>query len=167
MAQVNPTPRGKTLTPNLVIHDCAKAIDFYKRALGAEEVMRMMAPDGRSVWHAELRIGDALIFCNDEMRGMGPAAPTADRPVPVQMWLGVPDCDAAYRRATEAGAQGAMPPADMFWGDRCASITDPFGYVWSFAQHVRDMTAEEMRRAGEEFARKMAAKGGPGTQPAA
>lgn len=80
MAGVNPIPQGMhTVTPNLVIRDCAKAIEFYKRALGAQEVSRFPAPDGKSVWHAELRIGDSIVFMNDEMPGMGRPAPTPTR----------------------------------------------------------------------------------------
>ncbi|BDG02962.1 VOC family protein [Anaeromyxobacter oryzae] len=156
MAGVQPIPKGMhTLTPSLVIRDCAKAIDFYKRALGAQEISRMAAPDGKSIWHAELRIGDSVVFLSDEMPGMSRPAPTADAPVPVTMWLYVNDCDAAFKKATAAGAKSLMPPADMFWGDRCAGVSDPFGYAWSFATHQKDMTEEEMRRAGEEFARSM------------
>jgi uncharacterized glyoxalase superfamily protein PhnB len=156
MAGVNPIPKGiHTLTPNLVLRDCTKAIDFYKRALGAQEVSRMPAPDGKHIWHAELRIGDSTVFMNDEMPGMGRPAPTPDAPVPVTMWLYVPDCDEAFRRATSGGAKSTMEPADMFWGDRCASVADPFGYLWSFATRQKELTTEEMRRAGEEFARKM------------
>ncbi|HEX9402540.1 MAG TPA: VOC family protein [Anaeromyxobacter sp.] len=155
MASVKPVPEGMhTVTPNLTIRDCAKAIDFYKRALGAQEISRMPAPDGKSIWHAELRIGDSVVFMNDEMPGMGRPAPSADQPVPVTMWLYVPDCDAAYKKAVQAGAKETMKPADMFWGDRCAGIADPFGYVWSFATHTKDLTNEEMKRAGEEFARQ-------------
>jgi uncharacterized glyoxalase superfamily protein PhnB len=158
MARVDPIPQGMhTLTPNLVVRDCARAIEFYKRALGAKEVSRMPAPDGKHIWHAELRIGDSIVFLNDEMPGMGRPAPSAEAPVPVTMWLYVNDCDDAFRRARDAGATSTMEPADMFWGDRCASIADPFGYMWSFATHQKDMTAEEMRRAGEEFARSMPA----------
>jgi PhnB protein len=165
MATVNPIPKGlHTLTPNLVLRDCAKAIEFYKRALGAQEVSRMPAPDGKTIWHAELRIGDSTIYVNDEMPGMGAGAPTADHPVPVTMWLYVPDCDAAYDRAVKAGANSTMAPADMFWGDRCSGVTDPFGYVWSFATRQKELTQEEMRRAGEQFAREMAQKQGQGAQ---
>ncbi len=154
MAGVNPIPQGMhTLTPNLVHHDCAKAIDFYKRAFGAQEVTRFPAPDGKKIWHAELRIGDSIFYMNDEM--MGASAPSAEHPAPVTMWLYVKDTDAAYRKACDAGAKSTMQPEDMFWGDRCAGVADPFGYVWSFATHVKDLTQEEMRRAGEEFARKM------------
>ncbi len=156
MAGVNPVPEGMhTLTPNLVLRDCSRAIDFYKRALGADERARMPSPDGKKIWHAELRIGDSLFFLNDEMPGMGRPAPTADDPVPVTMWLYVPDCDAAFKRAVDAGARPTYPPADMFWGDRCAGVADPFGYVWSFATHQKDLTEEEMRRAGQEFAKTM------------
>ena len=154
MATVNPIPPGMhTLTPNLVLRDCAKAIDFYKKALEAQEIARMPAPDGKSVWHAELKIGDSVFFLNDEMPGMGRPAPSAKDPAPVTMWLYVPDADAAYRRAIGAGAKSTMEPADMFWGDRCAGVADPYGYFWSFATHKKDVTPEEMRKAGEEFAR--------------
>ena len=156
MATVNPIPQGMhTLTPNLVLRECAKAIDFYKQALGAQEVVRMPAPDGKSIWHAELKIGDSIFFAADEMPGMSPPAPSAKDPVPVTMWLYVPDTDAAYRKAIGAGAKSLMEPADMFWGDRCAGVMDPYGYRWSFATHKKDLTPEEMRRAGEEFARSM------------
>jgi PhnB protein len=154
MAAANPVPQGMhTVTPNLVVHECAKAIDFYKGALGAQEVARMPAPDGKSVWHAELKIGDSMVFLNDEMPGMGRPAPSAKDPVPLTFWLYVPDADAAYKKALAAGAKSTMEPADMFWGDRCAGVADPYGYLWSFATHEKDLTPEEMRRAGEEFAR--------------
>jgi uncharacterized glyoxalase superfamily protein PhnB len=157
MARVNPIPQGMhTLTPNLVLRDCAKAIAFYQQALGAKEVSRFMAPDGKSVWHAELQVGDSKVFVNDEMPGMGATAPSPDRPVPVTMWLYVPDCDAAYRQATAAGATGTSEPSDMFWGDRCAGIVDPYGYMWTFATRQKELTRDEMKRAGEEFARRMA-----------
>jgi uncharacterized glyoxalase superfamily protein PhnB len=157
MAQVNPIPEGvHTVTPNLVLRDCAKAIEFYKKAFGATEVSRFPAPDGKSIWHAELRIGDSVVFMNDEMPGMSPTPPDAQHRAPVTMWLYVDDCDAAYRRALDAGGKSTMEPADMFWGDRCAGVADPFGYAWSFSTHVKDLTQEEMRRAGEEFARSQA-----------
>jgi uncharacterized glyoxalase superfamily protein PhnB len=156
MAAVKPIPEGAhTLTPNLVLRDCAKAIAFYEKALGAKETSRMNAPDGKSIWHAELKIGDSTFYVNDEMPGMGRGAPSADAPAPVTLWLYVKDCDAAFQRAVDAGAKPMMKPADMFWGDRCAGVADPYGYWWSFATHQKDMTQEEMRRAGEEFARQM------------
>jgi PhnB protein len=158
MANTRPIPQGfHTMTPNLVIRDCAKAIEFYKRALGAQQIMRMPAPDGKSIWHAELKIGDSIFFMNDEMPGMTQSAPSADRPSPVTLWIYTQDCDASYQRAIDAGATSKMKPDDAFWGDRIAAVVDPFGYQWSFATHVKDMTEEEMRRAGEEFARTMGA----------
>lgn len=158
MAGVERVPKDMpTLTPNLVFRDAARAIEFYKRALGAREDARMMSPDGRSVWHAQLRIGSSTIFVNDEMPGMTRPAPTADAPAAVTMWLYTEDCDAAFQRAVDAGATPTYPPEDMFWGDRCAGVADPYGYVWSFATHVRDLTEDEVRRAGEEFARSFAA----------
>jgi PhnB protein len=159
MARVSPIPKGMhTLTPGLVLRDAVKAIEFYKKALGAQEVTRMMAPDGKSLWHAELRIGDSVIYLGDEMPGMSRPAPTPANPSPVTLWLHVEDCDAAYRRALGAGARSTMEPADMFWGDRCGGVSDPFGYQWSFSTHQKDLTDAEMRRAGEEFARSMAGK---------
>jgi len=154
MAGVDPIPKDMpTLTPNLVVRDAARAIDFYRRALGAREDARMMSPDGRTVWHAQLRIGGSTLFVNDEIPGMTKPAPTPEAPVPVTLWLYVEDCDAAFQRAVDAGAKPTMPPADMFWGDRCSAVVDPFGYAWSFSTHVRDMTDDEVRRAGEEFVR--------------
>lgn len=159
MAGVSPIPQGmRTVTPNLILRDCAKAIEFYQRALGAQEISRFPAPDGRGIWHAELRIGDSVVFVNDEMPGMPQTAPTAEAPAPVTMWLYVRDCDAAFHHAVTAGAKPTMPPADMFWGDRVAAIADPYGYLWSFATHQKDLSAEEMRRGGEEFARSMSAR---------
>lgn len=156
MARVDPIPEGMhTVTPNLVLRDCARAIEFYERALGAREVSRMPAPDGKGIWHAELRIGDSVVYLNDEMPGMTRPAPDAEHPAPVTMWLYVKDCDAAFRRAVSAGAKAVREPEDMFWGDRCAGVLDPYGYAWSFATHQKDLTEEEMRRAGAEFARTM------------
>ena len=155
---VQAIPEGMhTLTPNLLHRDCARAIEFYRAAFGAQEIMRMPAPDGSTIWHAELRIGDSVLFMNDEMAGMAEKAPSPEQPSSVSLWLYVADCDAAHRRAVAAGAKSTMEPQDMFWGDRTASVSDPFGYRWSFATHVKDLTMDEMKRAGEEFARKMSA----------
>ena len=163
MATVNPIPEGMhTVTPNLTLRDAAKAIDFYKRALGAQEVARFPAPDGKSIWHAELKIGDSIFYVNDEMPGMSRPAPSAENPVPVTMWLHVKDCDAAFDRAMKAGAKELGKPTDMFWGDRCAGVLDPFGYMWSFSTHTKDMTREEMQKAGEAFARQMQQQHGAG-----
>ena len=156
MARVKPVPQGMhTVTPNLLFRDAAKAIEFYQRAFEAQEVARFPAPDGKSMWHAELRIGDSILYLNDEMPGMGFSAPTAEQPVPLTLWLYVPDCDEAFRRAVGAGAKSTMEPADMFWGDRVASVADPYGYLWMIATRQKELTPEEMNRGAEEFARSM------------
>ena len=161
-SSTKPVPDDRhTIILNLTVRDCAAAIDWYKQALGAQELMRI-APEGKAIWHAELRIGDSIFYLNDEMPGMGATAPQGADPVAqaVCMWVGTQDCDAAYRRAVEAGAKGTMPPADMFWGDRIASVRDPYGFDWNFATRVKEMTVDEMRRAGEEFAKQMASQQG-------
>ncbi len=155
MAQVKPIPPGMhTITPNLVVKDCAKAIEFYKKAFGANEVMRMPTPDGKYVWHAEIRIGDSILYLTDEMP-QGPArAPTPEHPANF-IHLYVENADAAFQRAIAAGAKSAMPLADMFWGDRAGMVMDPFGYPWFIATHVRDVAEAEMRRGSEEAWRQM------------
>jgi len=159
MAKVMPIPKGfHTATPSLTIKDCSRAIEFYKRALGAEEVMRMPMPDGRGVMHAELKVGDSILFMNDEMPGAPVHAPATDHLSPASLWLYVADCDAAYEKAIQAGARSTEAPTDMFWGDRTSAVTDPFGYVWHFATHVKDVSEAEMKKASEEFAKQMAAK---------
>src|SRR5512147_65693 len=127
-------PEGfHTVTPQLILDNAAQAIDWYKKALGAEEVSRAVGPDGK-IMHAELRIGDSIIMLNDAM--MGGKGPKALGGSPVSMWIYVEDCDALFNRALAAGGQpygqmGAM--ADQFWGDRCGTFTDPHGYHWTIA----------------------------------
>ncbi|HTP52717.1 MAG TPA: VOC family protein [Anaeromyxobacteraceae bacterium] len=160
MAKPSPIPAGRhSVTPNLILSDCGRAIDFYKRALGAEEVGRFPSPDGKSVWHAELRIGDSIVYAADEMPGRSAKPPAPDRISPVGFWIWTADCDAAHRRAVDAGGRSKMPPTDMFWGDRTATVEDPYGYSWTFATHVKDMTREEMEKAGREFAKQMGMTG--------
>lgn len=159
MSTVKPIPKGAhTVIANLTLNGCAKALEFYKRALGAELIMSMPAPDGTSVWHAEMRIGTSVVYANDAMPGMGAPAPSPESPAPVGFWVWSVDCDAAFKRAVEAGATVKMPPMDMFWGDRTATVLDPFGYIWNFATHVKDMTEAEMHAAGEAFAKQMASQ---------
>ena len=127
----------------------------------------MMSPDGRGVWHAELRVGDTTVFLNDEMPG-GPglvAAPGPDHKPSATLQLYVADCDATFNRAVQAGARPAMPLTDMFWGDRSGVVIDPFGQPWMISTRVKSMTEEQMRAAGQEFAKQMAQQGG--MQPAA
>ena len=149
---VQAVPEGHhTVTPQLSIEGAAKAIDFYKQALGAEEIMRAPDPSGQKIWHATLRIGNSLIFVNDVFPEMGPGAEQSRS----SLWLYLPDVDASYKRAVDAGATGAMPPADTFWGDRMSVIRDPFGQRWTFATHVKDMTPEEIKAAEQAFVEEM------------
>jgi uncharacterized glyoxalase superfamily protein PhnB len=145
MPKVNPIPEGfHTLTPHIIVKGAAKAIDFYTKALGAEEVCRMSGPGGALI-HAEMQIGSSRLMLaeeNPQWHCFGPGDSS-----PVTLHLYVADCDAVYARATGAGAQPVMPPEDMFWGDRFSKIRDPFGHVWSIATHVSDPTPEEMQQA--------------------
>jgi PhnB protein len=128
------------LIPHLVVQGAARAIEFYKAALGAVEVSRMPEPQGERLMHAELRIGGSPLFlCDDfpEYCGGVTRAPKPGTLTPVTLHLDVTDCDAAVARATAAGATVTMPAMDMFWGDRYAKITDPFGHEWSFAHPVK------------------------------
>lgn len=154
--KVNPVPKSlHAVTPALTIRNCGRAIEFYRRALGAEVETLAPSPDGKGVWHAELRIGNSAVFMNDPVAGMTPEPPSSSAPAAVGFWLYSADCDGAFKRAVGAGASAKMPPADMFWGDRVGTVLDPFGYTWTFATRVKEMTEAEMKLAGEEFARSL------------
>jgi len=152
----NPPSGYHTLTPSLMLKDARKAIDFYKRAFGAEEIDVMTGPDGR-VMHAELRIGDSRLMMGEENPAWA-AFKSAETlgASPISLHLYFPDADAAFKRALDAGAKVEMPVDDMFWGDRYGKVKDPFGYTWGVATRVKDMTPEEIRKAGQEWMAKMA-----------
>jgi uncharacterized glyoxalase superfamily protein PhnB len=141
-------PAGREgLIPHLVCNRCADAIEFYKKAFGAEEIARMPAPDGKRLMHAEIRIGGRPLFLADdfpEYCGGKAMSPQALGGTPVTIHRYVDDCDAAIGRAQKAGATVKMPAEDVFWGDRYGVVVDPFGHTWSFATHLRDLTPEEM-----------------------
>jgi PhnB protein len=148
-------PEGfHTVTPQLTLDDAAQAIDWYKKALGAEEATRATGPDGK-IMHAELRIGDSRIMVNDAV--MGGKAPKEIGGSPASLWLYVDDCDALFNRATGAGAQVRMPMADQFWGDRCGTINDPSGYSWTIATHKEDLTKAEMEERQTAFFKQFSA----------
>lgn len=134
------------VSPYLTCAGAADAIEFYKRAFGAEEMVRMPGPDGK-IMHACLRINGSTVMLSDEFADFGMTAPTTLGGSPVTIHLMVPDVDAAFARAVEAGATVTMEVADQFWGDRYGSIRDPFGHSWSIATHLRDMTPEEIQAA--------------------
>ena len=152
--RISPIPEGfHTLTPYLVIKGASEAIEFYKRAFGAQEKVRMPGPDGKSVMHAELKIGDSPLMLADEFPDMGSLGPHGIGGTSVVIHVYVDDADAVFNQAVAAGAQVKMPLQDMFWGDRYGQITDPFGHRWSVATHKEDLTPEEMgKRAQAAFA---------------
>jgi PhnB protein len=154
----SPIPEGyHTVTPHLIFDNSAQAIDWYKKALGAEEKSRSVGPDGK-VMHAELQIGSSRFMLNDAMAG-GKSA-KAYGGSPISMWLYVQDCDALYNRAVAAGANIPAGPmgqlADQFWGDRCGTLTDPYGYTWTIATRKEDLTREEIDRRAQEFFKQFA-----------
>jgi PhnB protein len=151
-------PEGfHTVTPHLVLDNAAQAIEWYKKALGAEEVGRHVGPDGK-IMHADLRIGNSHIMLNDPM--MGGKGPKALGGSPASLWLYVEDCDALFKRAVAAGAQvhggdmGQM--TDQFWGDRAGTLDDPHGYTWTIATHKEDLTPQELEQRSTEFMKKFA-----------
>jgi PhnB protein len=152
---VKAVPEGfHTITPSITCRGAAKAIDFYKNAFGAQEVVRMATPDG-TIMHAELKIGDSLIMLNDEMPGMA-VAPNPSATPCTSLFLYVPDVDSFFHRAVSAGAQVTMPLQDMFWGDRYGKVTDAFGHHWGLATHVEDVAPDEMERRSRAFMAKAA-----------
>lgn len=137
------------VTPHLIVDGAAAAIDFYGAAFGADELTRQAGPDGR-IWHAELLIAGGRLILMDEFPDMDARAPTTLGGTPVMLHLYVPDTDAQFARAVEAGATPAMEPSDAFWGDRYAQVNDPFGHRWSIATKLVDLSAEQTNeRAGE------------------
>lgn len=138
--------RMHTVTPHLVCAGAAKAIDFYKKAFGAEEMMRLEGPDGK-LWHGSISIGDSTVMLADEFPEMGSLGPKALKGTTVTIHLSVPDVDSFVERAVAAGATLVMPVEDAFWGDRYGQVQDPFGHRWSVATHVKDMTLDEIRAA--------------------
>ncbi len=152
-----PVPKGfHTVTPSLIVRDAAAAIDFYKKALGAEELMRMPTPDGK-IGHAELKIGDSIIFLSDEFPNMGVSkSPQTLGGCTGTLNLYVPDVDATFQRAVSAGGKATMPVADMFWGDRYGTFIDPFGHHWGIGTHKEDLSAEEIDERAQDFYASMA-----------
>ncbi|WP_420475471.1 VOC family protein [Noviherbaspirillum sp. ST9] len=144
--KVNPIPEGyHTLTPYLTIRNAAAALDFYKRAFGADETFRIASPDGK-VGHAEIRIGNSAIMLSDEFPEMGAKSPESFGGSPVMLHLYVEDVDALVDRAVKAGGKLERPVADQFYGDRGGMITDPFGHKWWIATHVEDVPPDELER---------------------
>ncbi len=154
MATVKPIPEGQhSITAGLVVKNARLAIEFYKTAFGAKEVSVWAGPDGRSVMHAELKIGDTKIFLGEESTDMGTVSPQSLGGSSVSLNLYTEDCDAVFKRAIGAGAKVKTPLADQFWGDRYGKLTDPFGHVWGIGTHKENLSREEMeKRMKQAFA---------------
>ncbi len=152
-------PEGfHTVTPMFMFKDARKAMAFYQRAFGAEELFTMPGPDGTEVMHAELRIGDSIIMMGEEHPQNPCKSAETMGSSPVSFYLYVEDVDAAFAKAVAAGAESRMPVEDMFWGDRAGTVQDPFGYSWMLATHIRDLTPKEMEEGARAFFARMAQK---------
>ena len=148
-----PIPPGhEGLIPHLVVDNAAEAVEFYKKAFGAEEMMRSPGPDGKKLMHVELSLGGRPVYlCDDfpEFCGGKSRTPKSLGGSPLTIHMYVKDCDAALKKAVEAGASLTMPATDMFWGDRYGKVTDPYGHEWSFGTHIKDVSPEEMTAAAK------------------
>ena len=155
MAKVKPVPEGMhTLNAHITVKDAAKAIDFYKRAFGAQELSRHEVPGGK-IMHASIRIGDSTMFLNDEFPEMGSLSPQTVGGTSVALTLYVEDSDAVFKKAVDAGAQIKMPIDDQFWGDRYGCVQDPFGHMWAIATRKEDLTPEQMQERGRKAMAEM------------
>ncbi len=153
---VKPIPDGyHSVTPYLILRDTAKAIEFYKAAFGAVELLRMPMPDG-SVAHAEVKIGDSPVMMGEENPAWGNKSPQTLGGTPAGLCIYVADCDAVFAQAVAAGATVVKPLADQFYGDRSGTVLDPFGHQWTVATHIEDVPPAEMQARMEAMAAKMA-----------
>lgn len=150
-----PIPPGhEGMIPHLCVEDASGAIEYYKKAFGAEEICRMPAPDGKRLMHAEITIGGRPLYLADdfpEYCGGKPRTPKALGGSSVTIHMYVKDVDAAMKKAADAGGTVAMPATDMFWGDRYGKVVDPYGHEWSIATHIADPTPEEMQEAASKM----------------
>ena len=154
-------PQGlHSVTPHLILDNTAKAVEWYKQAFGATEVGRAVGPDG-AVMHTTIHIGNSVLYANDPMGGGKSAKALGGSPI--GLWIYTEDCDAMYNRAVASGAE--VPPGpmgqmqDQFWGDRCGTVIDPFGYQWTIATHKEDFTPEEMKQRADDFFKNFAHAG--------
>ena len=154
---VKPIPDGyHSVTPYLIVNDAARALEFYKKAFDAVELMRMPGPDGK-IGHAELKIGDSHVMLSDPFPQASTTPPKELGGTSASIFMYVEDVDAVVQKAVDAGATVTMEVEDQFWGDRFGSITDPFGHNWSIATHVEDLTPEEIEERGKAAMAAMSA----------
>jgi PhnB protein len=152
-------PQGFTsVTPFFVFKDCRRAIEFYKQAFGAQEKFAMPGPDGKGVMHAELVIGNSILMMGDEHPEMSCKSAETMGGSPISFYVYVENVDQAFRRALEAGAKSQMAVEDMFWGDRTGTVQDLFGYNWTLATHIKDLSPQEMQQGAQEAFAKMGHK---------
>jgi PhnB protein len=150
-----PIPEGyHAVTPSLTLKDSKKAVNFYEKAFGARILDVFPGPDGKSTMHAVIQIGDSILMMGDESPNCRSAESLGGSPISLYIYVG--DADAAFNRAVAAGCTVTMPMAEMFWGDRAGSVTDPFGYSWMIATHTRDLSKEEVQKGAQEFFARMA-----------
>jgi len=146
---VKPIPEGyHNVTPYLIVKGASEAIDFYKKAFGASETMRIAAPGGK-VGHAEIRIGDSAVMLADESPEMVSRSPQTLGGAGVSILLYVADVDIQFQQAIDAGAKELLPVQNQFYGDRTGTLQDPYGHIWTVATHVEDVLPEEMRKRAE------------------
>lgn len=146
-------PEGySTVSVFLAMDDAAKALDFYAKALGAEETLRLPTPDGKGVLHAEMQLGTSRIMLADVSPESGAKTPAQLGGTPASFFIYVEDVDSAYRRATEAGMDVLMELQEMFWGDKMGRLKDPFGYEWALAEKVRDVPQSEVEATLKQMA---------------
>jgi len=144
-------PELHSVTPGLVVRGAAQAIEFYKKALGAQEISRLPGPDGK-IMHSELRIGDSVIFVSDEVPGVGNTkSPQTLGGCTSTLSVFVPNVDQVFKQAIAAGGKETMAVADQFWGDRYGTLTDPFGYVWGIGTHKEDLSTDELQKRARDF----------------
>ena len=149
---VKPVPEDfRTITPHLVVRGVARAVEFYRKAFGAEELYRNLGPDGVSVMHSELLLGDSRFFVNDEFPEHGVLAPDGEYGTGVTLHLYVPDVDAFHARAVAAGVEILLPLDNYFWGDRYFILKDPFGHRWSVASRIEDLSPEQIHERAKAF----------------
>jgi PhnB protein len=149
MGQVKIPREYHSITPYLVVKGGDEAIEFYKKAFGAEERGHMKSPDGRTA-HAELKIGDSIFMLSDEFPEMKSLSPNSIGGSPLSLYVYVEDVDATFEKAISAGAKVLDPVTDQFWGDRHGRLKDPFGHQWNIATHIQDLSEEEMKRGFEQ-----------------
>src|ERR1700687_2505178 len=143
-------PEGfHSVTPELMVKNASEAIEFYKKAFGAQELSRMETPDRKAIMHAEPRIGASIIFVGDEFPAAGIQSPHSAGTTTASFHLFVDDADTAFKKAVLAGARVKMPMADMFWGDRYGRLIDPYGHEWGIATRIEELTPEEMKKRAE------------------